>query len=77
METNELQVSRNIKSVRQRVGLTQEDVASKMGITKQTYLKIENKPFSISITKIQVLADILKCNIDEFFLQKDFTESEE
>lgn len=47
METNELQISRNIKSCREKRGKTQDDVANAIG-----------------------------CNIDEFFLKNNFTESE-
>ena len=52
LETNEVQVSRNIKSCREKFGKTQEQVAVILGITKQTYLKIENNPMTCSINKL-------------------------
>lgn len=67
METNELQVSRNIKSCREKFGKTQEDIAKTMGITKQTYLKIENNPLAYSINKLNDIACTIGCNIDDFF----------
>jgi len=76
METNEEQVSRNIKSVRQKRGLTQEEIAKKMNISKPTYLQIENKPFNQSIVKLTELANELGCNIDEFFLNQNITQSD-
>lgn len=76
METNELQVSRNIKSCREKFGKTQEMVAESLGITKKTYLNIENNPMNYSINKLNLIANAIGCNIDEFFLQNSFTKSE-
>ena len=76
METNELQVSRNIKSCRERYGLTQEDVSKQMGITKQTYIKIENSPLQCSIQKLNEVASAIGCNINDFFIPNSFTFSE-
>ena len=75
METNELQISRNIKSCREKRGKTQDDIANIMEITKQTYLKIENNPMNYSINKLNDVANAIGCNIDEFFFKSSFTES--
>lgn len=77
METDELQISRNIKACREKKGKTQEDIASILKITKQTYLNIENNPTSYSINKLNNVAIAIGCNIDEFFLKSDFTKSEQ
>lgn len=76
METEELQISRNIKSCREKYGKTQENVAEILNITKQTYLKIENNPMTYSINKLNEIANAIGCNIDDFFLQSKFTKSE-
>lgn len=76
METNELQITRNIKSCREKYGKTQEDIAKIMNISKQTYLKIENNPTTYSINKLNDVANAIGCNIDDFFLKHDFTKSE-
>lgn len=68
METNSLQVSRNIKSCREKYGKTQEMVAEILKITKQTYLNIENNPMNYSINKLNSIAKAIGCNIDDFFL---------
>ena len=70
MEMNELQVSRNIKSCREKYGKTQTDIAEVLKITKQTYLKIENTPMNQSINKLNDVANAIGCNIDEFFLKQ-------
>lgn len=77
METSEKQVARNIKSCRIRIGKNQEDIAKELGVTKTTYLNIENNPMNYSINKLNMIAKALNCNIDEFFLKNQFTESEE
>ncbi len=77
METNEQQVIRNIKSTRKRYGKTQEQVAAVANMTSRTYKSIENHPFSYSIDKLNIIAKAIGCNLDEFFLPLDFTESEQ
>ena len=69
METNEKQISRNIKSCRQKVGLYQQDVAKIMNITKQTYINIENKPMNYSMNKLIAVSKAIGCNIDDFFIK--------
>lgn len=69
METNEIQISRNIKSCREKHGKTQENVAEILNISKQTYLNMENNPLSYSINKLNGIAVAIGCNIDEFFLK--------
>lgn len=68
METNEMQVSRNMKSVREKYGFTQEKLAEKLSITDRTYKNIEKNPCSYSINKLNDIAKAIGCNIDEFFL---------
>ncbi len=69
METNEVQISRNIKSCREKYGKTQENVAEILKISKQTYLNMENNPLNYSINKLNNIAIAIGCNIDEFFLK--------
>ena len=76
MEMNEIQISRNIKSCREKVGKSQSNMASALHISKQTYLKIENNPLQYSIKKLNDISKVIGCNIDEFFLKSNFTQSE-
>lgn len=69
METEELQVSRNIKSCREKYGKTQQDIAESLNITKQTYLSIENNPMNQSINRLNSVATAIGCNINDFFLK--------
>ncbi len=70
METNEQQISRNIKACRSRIGKSQEEIAKELNITKVTYSNIENNPLNYSVNKLNAIAKKLHCNIDEFFLKK-------
>lgn len=67
METNEEQVIRNIKSVQKRYGLLDSDIAGKLNITERTYINIKNHPFNYSINKLNEIASVIGCNINEFF----------
>lgn len=67
METNELQISRNIKAQRNKKGYTQQDVADILKVSKATYLDIENKPLKRAIGELMKLADIFECTLDDFF----------
>lgn len=70
METNEKQISRNIKACRNRTGKSQKKIAEELNITKATYSNIENNPLRYSIKKLNAIAKNLHCNIDEFFLKR-------
>jgi transcriptional regulator with XRE-family HTH domain len=67
METNEDQVIRNIKSVQKRYGLLDNYIANKLNITERTYINIKNHPFNYSINKLNEIANVIGCNINEFF----------
>lgn len=76
METNEEQVVRNIKAIQKRYGLSDNDISNKLDISERTYVNIKNHPFSYSINKLNEVAIIIGCNINEFFLPLQFTNSE-
>ena len=56
METNEQQISRNIKACRSRIGKSQEEIAKELNITKVTYSNIENNPLNYSVNKLNAIA---------------------
>ena len=71
-----MQVSRNMKSIREKYGLTQEELATMIGVTDRTYKQIEKNPFSYPINKINKIAKAIGCNLNEFFLPVNITLSE-
>lgn len=55
-----MDISKNIKSVRQRKGIKQVDMATLMNLERSNYSRIENKGNDISIKQLQEIADALQ-----------------
>ena len=68
METNEKQVSNNIKAMLKRYDMSREELAEKLGITKRTLITIVNHPFRYNINYLNSIADAIGCSLNEFFL---------
>ena len=68
METNEKQISNNIKALLKRYDISRDELASKLGITKRTLIKVINHPNKYAIDYLNKVAEIIGCNLDEFFL---------
>ena len=63
-----------IKSIRNKYGLTQDDMAKMLDITRQNYNKIENNPTKATLDKVYKIFSILDESIDEFLhaLKQDY-----
>ena len=57
-----------VRSLRARKGLTIQQVADLLGVSRPTVTSWENDVFMLSIKKALRLADILGCNFDDFFI---------
>lgn len=68
METNEKQVSNNIKAQIKKRGYLMSDIANKMGISRQSLSNTINHPFRSNLKRLVIIAEAIGCNIDEFFL---------
>lgn len=64
-----------LKELRARNNLTQQDVAEKLGISRQRYIEIEKRPSNVSCEKMLAIAKILKVEIGDIFLQDHHTNS--
>lgn len=52
--------------------MTQEDLAKKIGVRRETILFIENGKYVPSLQLAHDIAKVLKCSVDELFLfEKD------
>ncbi len=61
-----------IKELRARYDLTQEDLARKIGVRRETILFIENGKYIPSLKLAHDIAKVLKSTVDELFLfEKD------
>lgn len=52
---------------RKNAKMTQEEVASYLGITRQTYAKMENAPDTIQIGDAVKLASLFGVSVDQIF----------
>lgn len=62
----EEQASRILKSYRVKLGLEQSEVAEKLGVSRLTYWKYENKPYNLPIDKLLKVIEVLDGDINDF-----------
>lgn len=67
-------VGSNIRAYRVRSGLLQEDMANKLGVSRVTYNDYEVNPQKLKLKTLIKIAEILKCDIADFFVEFDVTE---
>ena len=67
MENINIILAANILKYRKRSGLSQEELANKLGVTFQAVSKWENAKAAPDITFLPILADVFGCYIDELF----------
>lgn len=60
-----MSLSDNISNRRRAAGLTQEDVASRLGVSRQTVGKWESGKATPELDKLVALCDLLDCSLDE------------
>lgn len=57
-----------IRSRRKEIGLSQEELANKCGVTRQTIYAIENDKYDPTLSLAFRLARELKVSVDELFI---------
>ncbi len=67
MENVNIVLAANILRYRKTTGLSQEELANKLGVTFQAVSKWENAKAAPDITFLPIMADIFGCYIDELF----------
>jgi putative transcriptional regulator len=60
-------VSNAIKEYRRNAGLTQEDLAGAMGVSRQTIISIERGRYIPSLPLALKMAGYFKCSVGELF----------
>lgn len=66
--TNE-RISKNMRALRLKRGLTQEEVADIMEVNRLTVVNWENRPGKVTIKTFIELADLYKCDVADFFME--------
>ena len=56
-----------IKGLRKQMGLRQEDMAERLGVTRQTIIAIENDKYDPTLSFAFKLAYLLETTVDELF----------
>jgi len=57
-----------IKKLRQKLGLTQEDLAKKVGVRRETIVFLEQGKYNPSLWLAHEVAKTLKTSIDDLFI---------
>ena len=68
-----LSVGRNIRRLRREFGLTQEQVAKKLGVTYQCVSKWENETSAPDIERLPDIAALFGVTIDTLFVELDIS----
>ena len=67
MENTNTILAQNIKKYRTQCGITQDELAAKLGVTYQAVSKWENAKAAPDISFLPDMAEIFGCSIDELF----------
>ncbi|KUG04878.1 transcriptional regulator, pbsx family [hydrocarbon metagenome] len=58
----------HIKQLRKNKGLRQEDLASELGVSRQTIIAIENDKYNPSLELAMKMAKLLNTTVEELFI---------
>jgi len=61
----------NIRELRKKLGLRQEDIAATVGVTRQTINAIENEKYNPTLELAMKLAKLLHITVEELFILGD------
>ena len=61
----------NIKQLRKEAGLRQEDMAAKLGVTRQTIIAIENDKYNPTLELAMKIAQLLNLKVEDIFIQEN------
>lgn len=66
----------NIRERRKAMGLRQEDLAIRLGVTRQTINAVENEKYNPTLELAMRLASLLQTTVDELFILNVCEESD-
>lgn len=70
-------VTNNMKSLRNRIGLSQQETSEKLGVSRTTYCDYEVNPSKVKLETFKKLAEIFGCELADFFKEFKVTKSDE
>lgn len=68
MKYDNKSISKNIKAMRAKAGLTQEETAEKLKMTRASYSSREKEPRKYSLEKLEQMAELFGCSVGDFFM---------
>lgn len=78
MNKYELEIAlKKIKQIRESSGLTQKDMADKLGISESFYCQLEGGKRKITIDYALKISHALSKSLDEIFLHTNFSKKKE
>lgn len=60
-------IAGNIRACRARVGLSGNECAKKLGVSRQAYSRYETNPAKVKVDTLDKIASILNCKLSDFF----------
>ncbi|RAJ97591.1 helix-turn-helix protein [Larkinella arboricola] len=70
-----MDVSNNIRSIREKKGLTQVDVANRMSTERSNYARLENRGINLTLKQVQEIADALEVSVYDIIGKQQTSES--
>ena len=63
----ESKIITNLKSVRESIGMTQQELADRIGIRRETILHLENNRYNPSLEMALKIAQVFDLQVEELF----------
>ncbi|KGM36392.1 helix-turn-helix transcriptional regulator [Streptococcus sinensis] len=67
----ESKIITNLKSVRESIGMTQQELADRIGIRRETILHLENNRYNPSLEMALKIAQVFNLQVEELFQLKE------
>lgn len=66
-------MSISLRAARQIKGLTQQEMAEKIGVCRHTYMKYENQPERVPVGVAKAISEITGVELDNIFFEHNST----
>lgn len=67
----ESKIITNLKSIRESIGMTQQELADRIGIRRETILHLENNRYNPSLEMALKIAQVFDLQVEELFQLKE------
>lgn len=64
-----------LKEARKNARYRQQDVADHLGVSRQTYSRMEQHPEAVSVGDARKLAEFFGVTVDDIFFESDYKET--